>query len=79
MPVKSKTDYSKYIGYILFVVTLIGWGFSAGKFYTRLENLESQVESVNTKLEKQQELLLEQKEFNGSVLTYIELNERNND
>lgn len=70
-----KKDYSKYIGYILFVVTLIGWGFSAGKFYTRLENLETKFEEVDKKLDDQQTLLLEQKEFNGSVLTYIKMKE----
>lgn len=72
----TKTDYSKWIGYILFIVTLIGWGFSAGKFYSRLESMELELNTVNKKIDQQQELLLEQKQFNGSVLTYIELNEK---
>ena len=74
--VKPKMDYSKWIGYILFVVTLIGWGFTAGKFFSKMDNLEIELKSTNVKLEKQQELLLEQQKFNGSVLTYIEMTEK---
>ena len=74
--VKSNVDYSKWIGYILFVVTLIGWGFTAGKFFSKMDNLETELKSTNEKLEKQQELLLDQQKFNGSVLTYIEMTEK---
>jgi len=72
----KKNDYSKYIGYILFIVSVIGWGFSAGKFYSKLENLEKDLSEVNIKLKQQQQLLLEQQKFNGSVLTYIEMKEK---
>ena len=74
--IKPKIDYSKWIGYILFVVTLIGWGFTAGKFFSKMDNLETELKSTNEKLEKQQELLLDQQKFNGSVLTYIEMTEK---
>ena len=74
--VKPKTDFSKWIGYILFVMTLIGWGFTAGKFFSKMDNLETELKSTNIKLEKQQELLLDQQRFNGSVLTYIEMAEK---
>ena len=67
---------SKWIGYVLFVVTLIGWGFTAGKFFSKMDNLETELKSTNEKLEKQQELLLDQQKFNGSVLTYIEMTEK---
>jgi len=75
----TKTDYSKWIGYILFVATLIGWGFSAGIFFTKMENVQNEVIKVNEKLEKQQDLLLEQQEFNGKIITYIEMTEKEND
>jgi hypothetical protein len=68
-----KIDYSKWIGYILFVVTLIGWGYSAGKFDSRMSTLENDQKSINTKVEKQEDLLLKQQEFNGKVITYIEM------
>ena len=74
--VKEKIDYSKWIGYILFIMTLIGWGFTAGKFFSKMDNLEAELKSTNVKLEKQQELLLDQQKFNGSVLTYIEMTEK---
>jgi len=74
--IKPKIDYSKWIGYVLFVVTLIGWGFTAGKFFSKMDNLETELKSTNEKLEKQQELLLDQQKFNGSVLTYIEMTEK---
>ena len=74
--IKPKIYYSKWIGYVLFVVTLIGWGFTAGKFFSKMDNLETELKSTNEKLEKQQELLLDQQKFNGSVLTYIEMTEK---
>jgi hypothetical protein len=52
---------------------LIGWAFSFGIFYNRMTSLEGEVKDTNTKIEKQQELLLKQQEFNGKILIYIEI------
>ena len=73
---EKEKDYTKWIGYILFVITLIGWGFTAGQFFSKMDNLENELKTTNVKLEKQQELLLDQQKFNGSVLTYIEMTEK---
>ena len=67
-----KKDYSKLIGYILFIVSLVGWGFSAGKFYTKLETMDSNMKTLESKIDKQQDLLMEQQKFNGRVISYIE-------
>ena len=73
---EKEKDYTKWIGYILFVIALIGWGFTAGQFFSKMDNLENELKTTNVKLEKQQELLLDQQKFNGSVLTYIEMSEK---
>jgi len=66
-------NYSKYIGYALFIATLIGWGFTAGKFDSRIQNLETTITTINTKVDKQQDLLLEEQKFNSKVSVYIEI------
>lgn len=66
-------DINKWLGWLTALSMLIGWTFSLGIFYNKITTLEGEVKQTNLKIEKVQDALLEQKEFNGKVLTYIEL------
>ena len=69
----KKINIERWIGWVTALVMLIGWAFSFGIFYNRISSLETEVKDTNNKIEKQQELLLKQQEFNGKILTYIEI------
>jgi hypothetical protein len=70
---KPKKNYTEFIGYALFVMTVIVWIFTAGMEYSKFNNLETDIKEVNTKLEKQEKLLLEQQNFNGRVSNFMEI------
>lgn len=63
-------DYSKYIGYVLFVVTIIAWIFTAGITFGKIKETAKTVEELH-------QMMIEQKELNGKIIMYIELNEKN--
>ena len=59
-------DYSKLIGYILFVVTLIGRGVTIGVYKTQLEGMKTDMAELH-------EMMLDQQQLNGKILMYIEM------
>ena len=75
----KKLDWSKYIGYILFVVTVIGWVFTAGRVSRDIQYLKEEtkedITEIKVILKEQQDLMMEQKEFNGKVIAFLEEDE----
>jgi len=64
-----KKDYSKWIGYILFVATLIAWGISYGKSAQRINTLESAVKDLTAVVMSQQQTI-------GGLMMYVEIKEK---
>ena len=68
----KKIDWSKYIGYILFVATVIGWAYSSGKQEAKIEILQTKVDDNCKSNEKQDEILLEITNNLGRVTGILE-------
>ena len=64
-----KKDYSKWIGYILFVATLITWGVSYGKQSQKVESLVQSVQELTSVVMSQQQTI-------GGFIMYMELNDK---
>ncbi len=47
-------DYSKWIGYVLFFVTLIGWGVTIGVYKTQLEGMKTDMGELHEMMLEQQ-------------------------
>ena len=59
-------DYSKLIGYALFVATLIGWGVTIGVYKAKFEDMSENIKELDT-------MAMEQQKLNGKILMYIEM------
>jgi len=80
---ENKIDsLSKIVALVATIITIIGILVSIGVYYEKLnskiDNLSTEVQQITIKIEKQQDLLLKQQEFNGKVLSYIEIKEKIN-
>ena len=58
-----KIDFSKYIGYILFIISLIGWAMTYGMQRKEIEVLKNDNEDIK-------EFVKQQVEINAKI-TYI--------
>jgi len=68
----KKIDWTKYIGYILFVATIIGWAYNSGKQEAKIEILQTKVDDNCKSNEKQDEILLEITNNLGRVTGILE-------
>ena len=80
---ENKIDsLSKIVALVATIITIIGILVSIGVYYEKLnskiDNLSTEVQQITIKIEKQQDLLLKQQEFNGKVLSYIDIKEKIN-
>lgn len=52
---------------------MFGWGLSTGKLYQRIDSIKIELDNISTKIDQQQNLLLQQEKLNGEILILIEL------
>lgn len=73
MAKNKKLHITKWIGYVLFLVSMFGWGLSTGKLYQKVDSIKIELDNISTKIDQQQNLLLQQEKLNGEILILIEL------
>ena len=79
----KKIDWTKYIGYFMFAIAVIGWAISYGKQAGRADRIEkSQVKTEQTMEEikksilQNREEIIKQSTLNEFIITYIERSEK---
>lgn len=46
MAKNKKLHITKWIGYVLFLVSMFGWGLSTGKLYQKVESIKIELDSM---------------------------------
>ena len=62
-----KIDWSKYIGYIMFIAAVLGWAYDSGVKNGKLNTMRLRIEHLERDNDELKDFLKEQLTFNGEV------------
>lgn len=77
--IDMKIDLKTWIGYILFVATVIGWAISYGKSSERIKVLQENVVELRSNIEELTDMMMSQQQLIGGLVMYMELKEKDNE
>jgi len=66
-----KNDYTKLIGYVLFIATLIGWGITYGQQLGRAKRTDESITEIKTSIKEIEAWQLKDERLSGQIIEFM--------